>query len=563
MKSAQNDSIFDEALKIVSINKSKANALRLTLLKSLNNGNDIILRIRQYLGEFEYDLKTLYNIIKDLKLLFFDNEQNNFNNSINIEEEQITNSSYRNKSNNNKINNLKKNNSFNLINRYKKQLYLNNLDKILNISGSSKKKDKNSYSLTINICDNRNYNSEPKKEKEKRIYKSNSCKSLKNKDNYNKYGFLNNDKNNKKIQNSNRSIDTSYRNYLNNLNIEDCEKISNSFTNRKLNNHYKNYTYETDYSSNRIKDKNASNHNHNLLNMNINKDKISLKNLNNIYDRYSSLLNNYKCIGNNKNNINQNNNDNNLENEINNILTFRNPKKFQNYKNNVIPRLDLGKIEDNKSNGYETPFINYNNNYEIPHMNNKIPYYNEESNGLAKENSNFDIRNNNNNDYNYTYILNNDDINMNKNYLESNINSKRYEININLNDNNKINQNEDDILDENKKNEIIENVISLVLQDSNKLNHLQTYFGDDIGEKLLKREISQETLIQIVEILKIYRKQNKSEKNLFRGSKKNYNIFRSKRYSDNMILKECLNNNSHLNKDYPLGLLSMNDYFNN
>ena len=109
---------------------------------------------------------------------------------------------------------------------------------------------------------------------------------------------------------------------------------------------------------------------------------------------------------------------------------------------------------------------------------------------------------------------------------------------------------------------MIENIISLLLQDSNKLNHLQAYFGDDIGEKLLKREINQETLFKIIEILKNYQKPSKNDKNLFRGSRKNYSNYRHKRNSDNMILKENLNNNAYLNKDYPLGLLSMKDYFN-
>ena len=115
---------------------------------------------------------------------------------------------------------------------------------------------------------------------------------------------------------------------------------------------------------------------------------------------------------------------------------------------------------------------------------------------------------------------------------------------------------------------MIENIISLVLQDTNKLNYLNRYFGEDIGEKLVKKEISQDTLFKIVDILKNYqinnKPNNKNEKNLFRGSRKNYINKRFNHLNDNMILRETLNNNNeHLNREYPLGFLSMNGYYNN
>ena len=135
----------------------------------------------------------------------------------------------------------------------------------------------------------------------------------------------------------------------------------------------------------------------------------------------------------------------------------------------------------------------------------------------------------------------------------------------NLYENNNTNNNEE-ILDENKKNEMIQNIISIILQDTNKLNHLQKYFGDDIGEKILKKDINQVTLFKIVEILKNYQnniKINKNEKNLFRGSRKNYsNSKLIRKINNNIILKDSLNNNGHTNKEYPLGLFSINDYFN-
>ena len=119
---------------------------------------------------------------------------------------------------------------------------------------------------------------------------------------------------------------------------------------------------------------------------------------------------------------------------------------------------------------------------------------------------------------------------------------------------------------------MIQNIISLVLQDTNKLIYLNKYFREDISEKLLKKEINQDTLFKIVDILKNYqtnnKPNNKNEKNLFRGSKNNYKNYINKRFNqlnDNMILRETLNynNNEHFNREYPLGLLSMNEYYNN
>ena len=120
--------MIEEALNIILINKSKAKSLRITLinnLDTLDTDNAFILKIRQYLGEFEYDLAILYDIIKELKSLI-DIEQNNINYSINNAQDK----SHISKNNEIRasINNLKKNNSFKTSNRYKKNLYLNNSD---------------------------------------------------------------------------------------------------------------------------------------------------------------------------------------------------------------------------------------------------------------------------------------------------------------------------------------------------------------------------------------------------------------------------------------------------
>jgi len=100
------------------------------------------------------------------------------------------------------------------------------------------------------------------------------------------------------------------------------------------------------------------------------------------------------------------------------------------------------------------------------------------------------------------------------------------------------NKNNYDYVEENNHIEIIQNIISLILLDNNKLIELKKYFGDDIGEKLLKGYISQEKLIKIIEILK---NTNKNEKNLFRGARKKYkNYYRYNHPNDNILLKETL-----------------------
>ena len=74
MKLTLNDSLFDEVFQIISTNESKANSLRQSLLKNNNfdNNDELNMKIIQSLGEFEYDLKTLYRIVRDLKLSYND-----------------------------------------------------------------------------------------------------------------------------------------------------------------------------------------------------------------------------------------------------------------------------------------------------------------------------------------------------------------------------------------------------------------------------------------------------------------------------------------------------------
>ena len=65
-----NDTVFNEAFNIISSNKSKANFLRQSLLQNLSYDNESNSKIIGYLGELEYDLKSLYDILKDLQLSY-------------------------------------------------------------------------------------------------------------------------------------------------------------------------------------------------------------------------------------------------------------------------------------------------------------------------------------------------------------------------------------------------------------------------------------------------------------------------------------------------------------
>ena len=143
----------------------------------------------------------------------------------------------------------------------------------------------------------RHYNPNQKKRKKKIIYKSNSCKAFIRKNNFKKFGILNNNKN-KNIRNSYRFDDKKYRNYLNNIYLNNLDVEDNIYKNLrkyKINkDNNKHYTYMTDYSSHKNSYRNNPKHKHNLLNLNIEINKNSLKNLNNIYDHYNALLNNNK-----------------------------------------------------------------------------------------------------------------------------------------------------------------------------------------------------------------------------------------------------------------------------
>ncbi len=84
-----NDKLFLEAYNIISSNKSKANSLRQSLLQNISCDNDPNSKVIGFLGELEYDLKSLYDIIKDIQFSQNDNQDNYYNEPINEEKKGI------------------------------------------------------------------------------------------------------------------------------------------------------------------------------------------------------------------------------------------------------------------------------------------------------------------------------------------------------------------------------------------------------------------------------------------------------------------------------------------
>ena len=81
MTQREEDIILKELEKIIDSNKLKASNLR-NCLVNLNQNlytNELHFQIIQFLGEFEYDLKTLYELIYDFKTKIEFNFQNNIN----------------------------------------------------------------------------------------------------------------------------------------------------------------------------------------------------------------------------------------------------------------------------------------------------------------------------------------------------------------------------------------------------------------------------------------------------------------------------------------------------
>ena len=516
MKITLKDTIFNEAFNVISSNKSKANSLRLSLLNTINYDNEIILKIRQYLGEFEYDLKILYDILKEIKLSY--DNYNTLQNSLNKEQNEQDQSQIS-KDTKNEYENMR------FLNEIKEKRYLKDMDNFEIIKTKDKKDNKTkTYNLTINIYDSRKSNSFPKKYYNKKINRSNSCRSYLGFKKQKKYNFSIDG--NLNIPNSCKNKNMKFRNYLNNDFNSGIFDYNNKQSLRKksLNLNYEYYPNLTDFSKSKKVNKTKKNlydkdKNNIINNGQIPKNKY-IKNINE-EDKNNNLMNDY-YYGDIKYNYRNDYNDNKYENDINDF------------------KVRASSFDNNRHLDYK---YNIENNYNINYNERDNEIYNKESKISLDENIDY------NNFINYNYE-----------------NKSRIIPNIIQNNNNEIIKNDDE-LDENKRKEIIKNVITLVLQDNNRLNILQKYFGDDICENLLKGNLNQNSLYKIVDILKNYqlnpKNNTKNDKNLFRGSRKNYKNWVQRRFNQqsDVLLKDSINNKGFSYRDYPLGFLSMREEY--
>ena len=444
------ESTFSEIYRILATNIDKVNYLNSSMVKSNNN----YIKIKQFLSEFEYDLKLIYDILSQLQY-----ESNNINRNEQYKSEK------------------RKNKHYSIFNKIKKQLRLNNFEESnRNNYKDNKHKENKKYSLTINILSDKYFDTKGKGKMGKKFNKSCSCKSYK-----------------KKLS----------KNILKNLEKMKLRGSSYSKRNNDDNiNDEKMLTYLTDYSH----ISSYSESYNNKFRKNIDKNKVSLKHLNTLYNHYDALLRK-------KNNYIPNN---------------------TNYEYSTIPtnKLDL----DNNINDINN---NYDYNYNTP----LYKTYNRISTEENKNQENININDNNRFNEHKDIIdkNNNNDYKSNKNHCYDYI--KDYERNNNY-----------------MKEEMIKKIISQILQNNNKLNELKKIFGSDIGQKLLDGVFNIKEINNIYDCIK--KLDNKEEKNLFRGSKRSYRNYKYENNNNNkndiLLLRDFnrdikyneINNNNNINDDY-------------
>lgn len=421
-----------EIYRILSSNIEKVNYLNISLLGSNYN----YLKIKQFLNEFEFDLKLIYDILKQ--------SQNSSNYQSNFGQFKSD---------------KRKQKYLNLSDRIKKHLNLNSLDECEKNDFMENKKGNKKYNLTINILSDKYFNS--KRKKNKKFNKSCSCKS------YKKNFSKNIIKNLKKMQlRGNSALER-----IKDKNINDNKIMA----------------FLTDYSTK----KDFYESNNNKFRTNIDKNKVSLKHLNTLYNYYDELLRK------NTNNDKSNNN--------------------TNYENSTIP---TNKFDFDDNNFNDTSYYyNYNN-----------PLYKTYNIINSEENIN----------QNEINITDNIMFNEDKGIIDKNISNDNYK-----------NHYYDYIKDYEKNNnymkeEIIKKIISEILHDNNKLNELKKNFGKDIGQRLLDRGLDDKEINIIYEFVK--KSENRGEKNLFRGSKnsyRNYKYDNNKNKKDILLLRNSLREKCH------------------
>ena len=285
------ESSLNEIFRILSTNINK---VRMLLIEKNFN----LMIMKQFLHEFEYDLKLIYDILKENKYSF------NYGN----DNRQLENIDY-----------LK------LSERIKKHFHSNDSEEKGKKYNKSKNKKNRKYGLTINILTDTYFDSA--KKNNKKFNKSNSCKSYRNK-----------------------SLSNIIKNLKKNINKTKRDKVD-IIIDKKLD-------YLTDYS---FKKSYETVETYNKFRTNINKNKTSLKHLNSLYNYYDELLkknNNQLTYNNNnydyKNSVDSDRNDisnDNLSNHRNNsVLLSEENKNQKDYKNDNHMNYDYIKDYERNTN---------------------------------------------------------------------------------------------------------------------------------------------------------------------------------------------------------------------
>ena len=324
MNSKEEEIFSEEIIKIIDSNQLKASTLRNSLLSLNQNINNLNIQIIQFLGEFEYDLKTLKELINEYKntskkkceqnLKYLKKELNNVkkeNNSLkelidNINKNKFNKPNFENKNNKkaeikrskNKNENNKDNNNTLEIRNYNYSTKSFNINKNKNNYSNISNNDRNQHfydynSFLSHIKKNNNTNNKFCGVIKYDIYKQKSKTNLKDNENINR---------SVRVKSAGKTF------YNKNINEEKKQKIINKiFQDEKIINALKNNF------GNEIEDK--------LLN-----DDINIEFLSKIEEIIEKIKNN--------NNIQSKNTNNETIQESNRSYNLKIPKRYSNNKDN-------------------------------------------------------------------------------------------------------------------------------------------------------------------------------------------------------------------------------------
>ena len=207
------EDILEEVFKIIDSNKSKASSLRNSILNINQNiyNNNLHIQIIQYLGEFEYDLKTLIELLQEfqnkskrtfqnkittlkkelnnikkentsLKYIQDNKNKNKYKNKLHTSENKITKKT--DKKNEKKITKISDNPNKNLKISSQNNFYTNKA-RIIDVNKTNNKNNNNINNISNNFCDYNSFISNIKRNNSKKnniikyeLYKKNNKKDI-------------------------------------------------------------------------------------------------------------------------------------------------------------------------------------------------------------------------------------------------------------------------------------------------------------------------------------------------------------------------------------------------